>query len=149
MTKTTTIRKIETNTLPAYCQPFAERFEKKASERLPERRKWDHPIDLKPDFVPKDCKIYPLPPQHQNELDAFLTENLKKGYIRPSQSPMASPFFFIGKKDGGLRPCQDYRRLNEGTIKNRYPLPLISELVDKLKGAKYFTKLDLRWGYNN
>ncbi|KAF8642819.1 hypothetical protein AX16_009398 [Volvariella volvacea WC 439] len=62
---------------------------------------------------------------------------------------MASLFFFIGKKDGGLRPCQDYRRLNEGTIKNRYPLPLISELVDKLKGAKYFTKLDLRWGYNN
>ncbi|KAF8639129.1 hypothetical protein AX16_010363, partial [Volvariella volvacea WC 439] len=146
---TATIKKIETSTLPAYCQPFAERFEKKASERLPERRKWDHPIDLKPDFIPKDCKIYPLPPRHQEELDAFLTENLRKGYIQPSQSPMASPFFFIGKKDGGLRPCQDYRRLNEGTIKNRYPLPLISELVDKLKGAKYFTKLDLRWGYNN
>ncbi|KAF8642446.1 hypothetical protein AX16_009492 [Volvariella volvacea WC 439] len=62
---------------------------------------------------------------------------------------MASPFFFIQKKDGGLRPCQDYRRLNEGTIKNCYLLPLISELVDKLKGAKYFTKLDLRWRYNN
>ncbi|KAF8657291.1 hypothetical protein AX16_002256 [Volvariella volvacea WC 439] len=62
---------------------------------------------------------------------------------------MASPFFFIRKKDGGLRPCQDYRKLNEGTIKNRYPLPLISELVDKLKEAKYFTKLDLQWGYNN
>ncbi|KAF8662072.1 hypothetical protein AX16_001215 [Volvariella volvacea WC 439] len=149
MTTTTTIKKIETNTLPTYCQPFSERFEKKASERLPERRKWDYPIDLKPDFTPRDCKIYPLPPLHQIELDAFLTENLRKGYIRPSQSPMAFPFFFIGKKDRGLRPCQDYRKLNEGTIKNRYPLPLISELVDKLKGAKYFTKLDLRWGYNN
>lgn len=62
---------------------------------------------------------------------------------------MASPFFFIKKKDGSLRPVQDYRKLNDMTIKNRYPLPLISELVNKLKGAKYFTKLDVRWGYNN
>lgn len=78
-----------------------------------------------------------------------LDENLQKGYIRPSSSPMASPFFFVGKQDGLLRPCQDYRYLNEGTIKNTYPLPLISELVDKLKGAKIFSKLDLRSGYNN
>jgi hypothetical protein len=62
---------------------------------------------------------------------------------------MASPFFFIKKKDGSLRPVQDYRKLNELTIKNRYPLPLISELVDSLQNAKYFTKLDIRWGYNN
>lgn len=62
---------------------------------------------------------------------------------------MASPFFFVGKKDGSLRLCQDYRYLNEETIKNAYPLPLISELVDKLKGAKIFSKLDLRSGYNN
>ncbi|KAI5117717.1 hypothetical protein M0805_006521 [Coniferiporia weirii] len=62
---------------------------------------------------------------------------------------MASPFFFIGKKDLELRACQDYHTLNEGTIKNAYPLPLISKLMDKLKGAKYFTKLDLHSGYNN
>ena len=62
---------------------------------------------------------------------------------------MASPFFFIKKKDGSLRPVQDYRKLNEMTVKNRYPLPLIQELLDKLKGARYFTKLDIRWGYNN
>jgi len=63
---------------------------------------------------------------------------------------MASPFFFVSKKDSKkLRPCQDYRRLNNGTIKNAYPLPRVDELLDKLKGAKYFTKLDLRWGYNN
>jgi hypothetical protein len=62
---------------------------------------------------------------------------------------MASPFFFVKKKDGKLRPCQDYRYLNEWTIKNAYPLPLISEIMDKLKGAKYFTKFDVRWGYNN
>ncbi|KAI5116003.1 hypothetical protein M0805_003346 [Coniferiporia weirii] len=62
---------------------------------------------------------------------------------------MASPFFFVGKKDNELRACQDYRALNEGTIKNAYPLLLISKLMDKLKGAKYFTKLDLHSGYNN
>lgn len=62
---------------------------------------------------------------------------------------MASPFFFVGKKDGSLRPRQDYRYLNEGTIKNAYPLPLIAELVDQLQGSQIFTKLDLRSGYNN
>ncbi|THH03075.1 hypothetical protein EW145_g6547 [Phellinidium pouzarii] len=90
-----------------------------------------------------------MTPKEELALDEFLTENLRKGYIHPSKSPMASPFFFIGKKDNTLRPCQDYRALNEGTIKNAYPLPLIGDLMDKLRGAKYFTKLDLRSGYNN
>ncbi|ESK84302.1 hypothetical protein Moror_3742 [Moniliophthora roreri MCA 2997] len=63
---------------------------------------------------------------------------------------MASPFFFVAKKEAGaLRPCQDYRDLNNGMIKNRYPLPLVTDLVDKLKTAKVFTKLDLHNGYNN
>ncbi len=62
---------------------------------------------------------------------------------------MASPFFFVKKKDGKLQPVQDYCKLNEMTIKNQYPLPLISELMDKLWGTKYFSKLDVRWGYNN
>ena len=100
---------------------------------------------MKPDFVPKSFKTYNLTPAEQIELDKFLKENLDKGYIRPSQSPMASPFFFVTKKDGKLQPCQDYHYLNEWTIKNAYPLPLISEIIDKLKGAKYFTKLDVRW----
>ena len=117
---------------------------------MPERRKWDHAIDLKPDFIPKDFKVYPMSPEEQKKLNEFLDENLRKGYIRPSKSPMASPFFFVAKKDSKkLRPCQDYRRLNEGMIKNAYPLPRIGDLLDKLKGAKVFTKLDLRWGYNN
>ena len=96
-----------------------------------------------------NCKVYPLSSEEQKELDAFLEENLRSGRIRSSKSPMASPFFFVKKKDGKLRPVQDYRKLNEFTVKNRYPLPLISELIDKLKSAKYFTKLDVRWGYNN
>ena len=79
----------------------------------------------------------------------FIDENLKAGKIRKSQSPQASPFFFIQKKDGGLHPCQDYQYLNEHMVKNTYLLPLISTLIDKLKGAKYFSKMDVRWGYNN
>ena len=62
---------------------------------------------------------------------------------------MASPVFFIKKKDGSLRLVQDYRKLNAMTVKNKYPLPLIQELVDKVAGAQYFTKFDVRWGYNN
>ena len=104
---------------------------------------------MKEGFEPKSFKNYNLTPEEQKELDKFLDENLEKGYIRPSQSPMASPFFFVKKKDGKLRPCQDYRYLNDWTIKNAYPLPLISEIMDKLKGAKYFSKFDVRWGYNN
>jgi hypothetical protein len=84
------------------------------------------------------------------KLDEFLEENLQKGYIQPSKSPMASPFFFVSKKDSdALRPCQDYRYLNDGTVKNVYPLPLVGDLLDKLKGVNIFTKLDIRWGYHN
>jgi hypothetical protein len=82
-------------------------------------------------------------------LDKFLDEILEKGYIWPSQSPQASPFLFVKKKDGRLWPCQDYRYLNDWTIKNAYPLLLILEIMDKLKGAKYFLKFDVWWGYNN
>ena len=96
-----------------------------------------------------DCKVYPLTGDEQKALEEFLDENLRTRQIQPSKSPMASPFFFVKKKDGKLQPVQDYRKLNEMTIKNRYPLPLIKELVDHLKGSKIFTKLDVRWGYNN
>ncbi|SJL16260.1 uncharacterized protein ARMOST_19780 [Armillaria ostoyae] len=96
-----------------------------------------------------DCKVYPLNRDEQEQLDKFLDENLESGCITESKSPFASPFFFVKKKDGSLRPIQDYRKLNEMTIKNRYLLPLISELIDKLQGAKYFTKLHIHWGYNN
>ena len=64
-------------------------------------------------------------------------------------SLMASPFFFVKKKDGSLCPVQDYRKLNEMTVNNCYPLPLIQELIDKLKNSKVFTKMDIQWGYNN
>ena len=71
------------------------------------------------------------------------------GQIRPSKSLISSPVFFIKKKDGSLRLVQDYQALNAIMVKNKYLLPLISELINKLQGARYFTKLDVHWGFNN
>ena len=85
----------------------------------------------------------------QEELDKFLTEHIAKGYLVPSKSPMASPVFFIEKKDGKLRLIQDYRRLHKITIKNRYPLPLAADINNWLTKVQYFTKFDVRWGYHN
>ena|SRR6266404_879462 len=99
-------------------------FSKEAAQRFPLKRPWDHAIELKsetPDVI--DCKIYPLTQAKDQALVAFLDEQLKKGYIRPSKSPYASPFFFIKKKDGKLRLVQDYHKLNKHTIHNHYPLP--------------------------
>lgn len=144
-----TTAKLDEHTIPNSYNDYRDVFEKKASERFPESRPYDHAIDLKPDFIPKNCKVYPLSPKEQTLMDEFIDDNLRKGYIRPSKSPMASPFFFVAKKDGTFRPCQDYRYLNDGTVKNAYPIPLVQELVDKLKGATVFSKLDLRSGYNN
>src|SRR5271155_753398 len=138
-----------TELVPQEYHTYLDVFNEEQANRFPNSRPWDHKIEMKEGFEPKSFKNYNLTPAEQTKLDKFLKENLEKGYLRPSQSPMASPFFFVDKKDGKLRPCQDYRYLNNWTIKNAYPLPLISEIKDKLQGAKYFTKLDVRWGYNN
>jgi hypothetical protein len=85
----------------------------------------------------------------QMEMDAFLEEALATGCIRQSKSPLGAPVFFIKKKDGKLCFVQDYRTLNAITRKNCYPLPLIDNLIHRLKDVCYFTKLDVHWGYNN
>ena len=82
-------------------------------------------------------------------LPAFLIEHLEKGYIWVSKSPYTSPFFFVKKKDRKLHPVQDYQKLNKYTMHNQYPLPLISDLITDLSGAWIYTKLNVRWGYNN
>jgi hypothetical protein len=83
-----------------------------------------------------------------NELKRQLADLLHRGFIRPSVSPFGAPVLFVHKKEGTLRLCVDYRALNKITIKNRYPLPRIEELMDRLVGAKYFTKIDLYSGYH-
>ena len=135
--------------VPARYHQYMGIFDEEKSNRFPPSRQWDHAIDLKEDYKPMNCKIYPLSPLEKEALQEWIREQLSKGYIRESKSPQASPFFFVGKKDGKLRPVQDYRILNSQTVKNTYPLPLISETIDKLRGAKYYTKMDVRWGYNN
>jgi hypothetical protein len=81
------------------------------------------------------------------ELKKQLSEHEQKGYVRPTSSPWGAPVLFVKKKDGSMRLCVDYRALNEVTIKNKYHLPMIDDLFDQLKGAKYFSKIDLRSGY--
>jgi len=137
--------------IPEEYHEYLDVFDETKATRFPKSCVWDHRIDMKNGFEPKAFKSYNLSPEEREQQEEFIKENLKLGYIRPSTSSMASPFFFVSKKDGKLRPTQDYRYLNQWTVKNAYPLPLISEIMDKVKasGAKYFTKLDVRWGYNN
>src|SRR5467141_3490055 len=106
---------------------------------------------LIPDAQMFSTKVYPLAPVEQKQLDKFLKENLKSQCIHPSKLPLASPIFFIKKMDGSLHLVQDYHKLNALTIKNAYPLPLIPNILNTVSRAKakYFTKLDIRWGYNN
>ena len=136
-------------TLPEEYAEFAEVFSEEASQKMPPSRPYNHPILLNKTFVPKIGKVYVLSPDEQKATDNFIEENLKTGKIRPSSSPQASLFFYVGKKDSGLRPCQDYRYVNEHTIKDAYPLPLISDLIDMVRGATIFMKFDIQSGYNN
>jgi len=135
--------------IPPHLRDFHSVFSKDSFDELLGTKLWDHAVELTPDASPKSCKVYPLSASEQKELDAFLKENIESGRIRPSKSPMAALVFFVKKKDGKLHLVQDYCALNAMTVKNKYPLPLIPELIAKLRGAKYFTKLDIRWGFNN
>ena len=92
--------------------------------------------------------IYPLTEEESQVLKEYIEENLKKGFIRPSESPAGYPVLFQKKKDGTLRLCIDYKKLNAVTVRNSYPLPLITDIIERVQGANYFTKLDLRSAYN-
>ena len=131
-------------TLPEEYQRHAQVFSEERAQRFPEPRIWDHAIELKKDApATLPGKIYALTQEERKALRVFVEEHLKKGYIVPSKSPYAAPFFFIKKKDGKLRPVQDYQRLNEHTIRNRYPLPLIPELISQVQNAALFSKFDI------
>ncbi len=134
--------------IPQCYSHFSDVFCPKRASQLPPHRPWDCAIDLLPgESVPKG-KIYPLSLPEQKAMEDYIEEALEQGYIRPSTSPAASSFFFVAKKDGGLRPCIDYRALNNITVKFRYPLPLVPAALEHLRGATNFTKLDLRSAYN-
>jgi len=106
-------------------------------------------IDLKEMFKPQKGKIYPLSKNEREEVQNFIEDQLRKGYIRPSKSPQMSPVFFVGKKNRSKQIVMDYCNLNSQTVKNNYLLPLITELIDNMGSKRVFTKMDLRWGFNN
>ena len=125
-------------------------FSEQKSQQLPWHTIWDHTIELNPD-VPKTLpgRLLPLTLEEKEEMHKFVAEHLKRGTIRESWSPYVANFFFVKKKDGKLRPVQDYRPLNKYTKKNRNVSPLIPQTIDWLSGCTLFTKFNVRWGYNN
>jgi len=141
-------RKIEEMVLQKFLR-WRKVFGKIKLERIPTRKIWDHTIDLKKMFKPQKERIYPLFKDKREEVQKFIDDQLRKGYIRPSKSPQTSPVFFVGKKDGKKRMVMDYHSLNEQTIKNNYPLSLITDLINNIRSKKVFTKMDLQWGFNN
>lgn len=107
-------------------------------------REVDHKIELVPGTVPPSRPPYRLNQMELIGLKLQLDELLAKGYIRPSKSPYGAPVLFVGKKDEKLRLCVDYRDLNKATMKNRYPLPRIDDIFNRLGGARWFSRIDLK-----
>jgi RNase H-like domain found in reverse transcriptase/Reverse transcriptase (RNA-dependent DNA polymerase)/Integrase zinc binding domain/Chromo (CHRromatin Organisation MOdifier) domain/Retrotransposon gag protein/Zinc knuckle/Retroviral aspartyl protease len=135
----------DANSIPVEYQDLHEVFrDLQGKDALPEHQPWDHEIRLKEGKSPSYLPLYQLTYENDQELKRYLKENLAKGYIRESKSPAASPIIFVPKSDGSKRLCVDYRKLNDITVKNCYPLPLISEMQQQLQGATVFTKLDVR-----
>lgn len=117
-------------------------------KELPPSREFDHHIPLLPGVKPLNTKPYRYSPAQKDEIERQVKKMLFNGIIKPSASPFSSPVLLVKKKDGTWRFCVDYRLLNSITVKNKYPLPIVDELLDELKGACWFTKLDMRLGYH-
>ena len=135
--------------LPPEYHEYLHLFQKPSDVELPPRRNHDHTIHLEPGKTPPFGPIYGLSELELGALRDYIHDNLSRGFIRVSSSPAAASILFVKKKDGSLRLCMDYRALNAITVKDRYPLPLISETLDRLRTAKIFTRLDLRKGYHH
>ncbi|CUA78235.1 Transposon Tf2-11 polyprotein [Rhizoctonia solani] len=135
--------------IPQQYREFAKVFGEEEFNHLPPHRLYDIDIKLKEDAKLGHAPLYSMTPAESKELKEWLDKELAQGKITPSKSPIASPVMFVKKKDGSLHLVVDYRKLNKATKKNSYPLPRQDHLLAKIQGTKIFTKLDLRWGYNN
>ena len=135
--------------VPVKHADFADVFSPDLVSKLPEHT-WinDHAIELVDAQQPPYGPIYSLGPVELETLKAYIETNLANGFIRPSKSPAGAPILFDRKSDGSLRLCVDYRGLNNLTIKNRYPLPLVGESLDRLGRARRFIQLDLTSAYH-
>lgn len=126
---------------------YADVMPPELPKKLPPRRDIDHKIELLPGTVAPAQAPYRMAPKELVELRKQLNELLDAGLIQPSKAPYGAPVLFQKKQDGTMRMCVDYRALNKATIKNKYPVPLVQDLMDRLSKACWFTKLDLRAGY--
>jgi hypothetical protein len=151
--------------MPATAEAMVNRLEEKSLEHIkivceypdvfpkelpgmPPDRDIEFSIELLPRTAPISKRAYRMDVKDLIELKKQIEELLEKGFIRPSSSPWGALVLFVNKKDGSRRMCVDYRSLNEVTIKNKYPLPRIEDLFDQMRGAKVFSKIDLRSGYH-
>uniref|UniRef100_A0A4W5JRV3 Gypsy retrotransposon integrase-like protein 1 n=1 Tax=Hucho hucho TaxID=62062 RepID=A0A4W5JRV3_9TELE len=139
---------VNLSNVPAEYLDLKEVFSKSRAASLPPHRPYDCAIELRPGTSPPKGGLYSLSVPEREAMEKYISESLATGFIRPSSSPAGAGFFFVGKKDGSLRPCIDYRGLNNITVKNTYPLPLMSSAFERLQGAFIFTKLDLRNAYH-
>ena len=137
-------------TFPTELQPLLIEFKELFVEphTLPPNCLFNHSIPLKPNAEPVNVRAYRYPPYQNAEIEKQVRSMLHTSIIQPSQSPFESPVLLIKKKDDTWCFCIDYRQVNDLTVKNKFPIPLIEDLLDELNGAAIFTKLDLRAGYH-
>ena len=136
--------------LPPQYHKWRKVFSEKEAHRLPQHQPWDISINLiGGDNHTLDCKVYLLTSVERPKLDKHIPDMLEKGFIHPSKSKISSPLIFVGKKDGKERPVIDYRRLNSITKPDRFPIPLLQEMINKVQKAKLFSKVDIREGFYN
>jgi predicted aspartyl protease len=134
--------------VPECFREFKAAFSKQASDTLPPHRPYDHKIELVKDVDLGFSPLYKMTTEELETVKEYLVDNLHKGFIEPSQAPFAAPVLFVKKPNGGLRFCIDFRKLNQITRKDQYPIPLIDELLARIGRAKIFTKLDIRQAFH-
>ena len=136
--------------VPPQYHKWKKVFSEKEAWCLPQHQPWDIAINLVGgDNHALDCKVYPLTSAERPKLDKHILDMLEKGFIHPSKSKISSPLFFVGKKDGKERPVIDYCRLNSITKPDRFPIPLLQEMIEKVQKAKLFSKVDICEGFYN
>uniref|UniRef100_A0A8C1EY99 Gypsy retrotransposon integrase-like protein 1 n=1 Tax=Cyprinus carpio carpio TaxID=630221 RepID=A0A8C1EY99_CYPCA len=139
---------VDLSNVPAEYLHLKEVFSKSRAASLPPHRPYDCAIELLSGKSPPKGKLYSLSVPEREAMEKYISDSLASRFIRPFSSPAGAGFFFVGRKDGSLRPCIDYRGLNDITVKNTYPLPLMSSAFERLQGASIFTKLDFRNAYH-